>query len=150
MNAIHLPSGAGRHYPMIDGDHVAKAAVKDAAGAFEVFEVVAHAGPAAPPHASPWTGVLVVLEGRLTVQVDGTSFHVEQGGTVVVPAGTPMTFEVDGEQARVLAITSGDAAGQFFADFSRSVPANRPDEVSLEAILSVTARHGVQLTGAGG
>ena len=150
MNAIHLPSGAGRHYPMIDGDHVAKAAVKDAAGAFEVFEVVAHAGPAAPPHASPWTGVLFVLEGRLTVLVDGTVFHVEPGGTVVVPAGTPMTFEVDGEQARVLAITSGDAAGRFFADFSRSVPADRPDEVSLEAILSVTARHGVQLTGAGG
>ena len=36
MTTIHVRPGEGRHYPMIDGDHVAKAPVHDANGAFEV------------------------------------------------------------------------------------------------------------------
>jgi hypothetical protein len=102
----------------------------------------------APPHISPWTGVLFLLEGRVTALVDGTSHDVEPGGLVVFPAGTPSTFRVVGESARFLAITSGDGAGRFFADFTGSVPADRPVEESMEAILSVTRRHGVTLAGA--
>lgn len=147
MSTIHVRPGEGRHYPMIDGDHIAKAAVKDAFGTFEVFEVVAPAAPMAPPHVSPWTGVLFLLEGRITALVDGTSYDVEPGGVVVFPAGTPSTFEVVGQSARFVAITSGDGAGRFFDDFSTSVPAGHPVEDSMAAILSVTARHGVALGG---
>ena len=28
MSSIHIPAGEGRSHPMIDGDHVAKAAVR--------------------------------------------------------------------------------------------------------------------------
>ena len=144
---IHVPAGEGTSYAMIDGDHVVKAAVQDAEGAFEVFEVVAPARPMAPPHVSPWSGVLHVLEGRLNVLVDGTAYAVEPGGTVVCPAGTPVSFEVLGETARFLAITSGNRAGRFFADFAGSVPADQPITESLDTILSVTQRHGVRLAG---
>ena len=147
MTTIHVRPGEGRHYPMINGDHIAKAAVQDDCGAFEVFEVVAHAAPMAPPHISPWSGVLFLLEGRVTALVDGTPYDVEPGGVVVFPAGTPSTFGVVGESARILGITSGDGAGRFFADFAGSVPADRPVEESMEAILSVTQRHGVRLAG---
>ena len=147
MTTIHVRPGEGQHYPMIDGDHVAKAAVQDDCGAFEVFEVVAHAAPMAPPHISPWTGVLFLLEGRVTALVDGTPYDVEPGGLVVFPAGTPSTFGVVGESARFLGITSGDGAGRFFADFAGSVPSDQPVEESMEAILSVTQRHGVRLAG---
>ncbi|TNC44660.1 cupin domain-containing protein [Mumia zhuanghuii] len=147
MSTVHIPPGEGRHYPMIDGDHVAKVAVRDDCGAFEVFEVVAPAAPMAPPHVSPWTGVLFLLEGRVTAVVDGTSYEVEPGGVVVFPAGTPSTFGVVGESARFVAITSGDGAGKFFADFSQSVPAGQPVEESMAAIMSVTQRHGVAMAG---
>jgi quercetin dioxygenase-like cupin family protein len=148
MTTIHVRPGEGRHHPMIDGDHVAKAAVQDACGAFEVFEVIAPAAPTTPPHVSPWTGVLFLLEGRITAVVDGTSYDVEPGGLVVVPAGTPSTFGVIGESARLLVITSGDGAGRFFADFASSVPVDRPAGDSMAAILSVTSRHGVALADA--
>ena len=49
MSTTHVPPGEGRHYLMIDGDHVPKAAVQHAAVAFEVFEVFAPAAPMAPP-----------------------------------------------------------------------------------------------------
>jgi hypothetical protein len=110
--------------------------------------VIAPAAPMAPPHVSPWTGVLFLLEGRITALVDGTSYDVEPGGLIVFAAGTPSTFQVVGESARFVAITSGDGAGRFFADFAGSVPADRPAEESMAAILSVTKRHGVALAGA--
>ena len=72
MSTIHVPAGAGRRYHMIDGDHIAKAAVHDTNGAFEVFEVIAPAAPMAPPHVSPWTGVLYLLQGRITALVSVT------------------------------------------------------------------------------
>lgn len=148
MTTIHIPPGQGESYPMIDGDHVAKVAIHDANGAFEVFEVIAPAAPMAPPHVSPWSGVLYLLGGRITALVDGTKYDVEPGGVVVFPAGTPSSFEVVGESARFVAITSGDGAGRFFADFAGSVPADRPPQDSMEAILSVTQRHGVRVAGA--
>ena len=147
MSTIYVPPGEGRHNPMIDGDHIAKAAVQDASGAFEVFETIAPAAPMAPPHVSPWSGVLFLLEGRITAVVDGTPYDVEPGGLVIFPAGIPGTFEVVGESARFLAITTGDGAGRFFADMASSVPANQPVEDSMAAILSVTKRHGVALAG---
>ena len=148
MTDIHVPPGEGRHYPMIDGDHVAKAVVQDSAGDFEVFEVVARAAPMAPPHVSPWSGVLYLVQGQVTAHVGDSSYDVEPGGVVVFPAGTPSTFEVVGDSARFVAITSGTGASRFFADFASSVPVDRPVEDSLEAILSVTQRHGVALAGA--
>ena len=148
MSTNHVRPGEGRHYPMIDGDHIAKAAVQDIGGAFEVFEVIAPAAPMAPPHVSPWTGVLFLIQGRITALVDGTSYDVEPGGLVVFPAGTPSTFEVVGESARFVAITSGDGAGRFFADFASSVPVDQTVEESMAAIISVTKRHGVALAGA--
>jgi len=146
LSQIHVPAGEGRSHPMPDGDHVAKTAVKDSEGAFEVFEVIAAARPMVPPHISPWSGVLYLLEGRITAVVGATTYDVEPGGVVVLPAGTPCTFEVV-ESARYLAITSGDRAGRFFADIADSVPADQPLEQSFPAILAVTERHGVRLAG---
>lgn len=145
MSSSHVRAGEGRHSRMIDGDHVAKATVRDAEGAFEVFEVIATARPMAPRHVSPWSGVLYLLEGRVTALVGDATYDVEPGGVVVFPAGTPSSFEVVGESVRFVAITSGDRAGRFFADFAGSVPSDRPVEESLEAILSITQRHGVRL-----
>ena len=112
------------------------------------LEVIAHAAPMAPPHVSPWSGVLLLLEGRIDALVDGTSYDVEPGGMVVIPAGTPATFGIVGESARFVAVTSGTGAERLFADFARSVPADRPVEESMETILSVNRRHGVSLAGA--
>ena len=144
MTTVHVRPGEGRHYPMIDGDHVAKAAVKDACGAFEVFEVIAPAAPMAPPHVSPWTGVLFLLEGLITAVVDGTSYDTNPEGWSCFRPGRRATFGVLGESARFVAVTSGDGAGRFFADFASSVPVGQPVEDAMEALVG-DQRHGVPL-----
>lgn len=92
--------------------------------------------------------MLFLVEGRVTALVDGTTYAVEPGGVVVFPAGTPCSFEVVGESARYVGVTSGNRAGRFFAEFAASVSLDRPVEESMETILSVTQRHGVRLAGA--
>ncbi len=82
--------------------------------------------------------------------VDGTSYDVEPGGVVVFPAGMSASFGVVGDSARFIAVTTGDGAGRFFADFADSVPAGQPVEDAMEAILSVTRRHSVAVADSGG
>jgi quercetin dioxygenase-like cupin family protein len=122
---------------MNSSDMVAKAAVRDVAGAFEVFEVVAHAAPMTPPHVSPWSAVLYLVEGRITAFVDGASYDVRPGGVVVFPAGTPSAFDVVGESARIVGTTSGDGAGRFFADYASTVSADQPVADPTATIVAV-------------
>jgi hypothetical protein len=81
------------------------------------------------------------------VDVAGTTYTVEPGGVVVLPAGTPCTFTTIGGPARFVAITSGDRAGRFFADFAATVPPQAPVEEAFPHIMAVTARHGVAIAG---
>lgn len=142
MTTHYVRPGEGRHYQMIDGDHIAKTAVAGDGG-FEVFEVHAATAPPAPAHVSPWTGVLYLLEGRINARVGGEEYDVPAGGLVVFPAGQPSTFAVTDGPARFLAITTGARAGHFFADVASSVPIDRPIEDALPHLLAVTQRHGV-------
>lgn len=139
------PAGGVRH-EMIDGTHVVKAGPEATGGAYEVFEVLAPRGPAAPPHSSPWTGTLHLLEGRLQVRTADDSLDLAPGATWTVPGGTPFTFEVMSESARFLAVTSGDAAGRFFADFAASVPLGASLEETIPHLLAVTGRHEVRIS----
>lgn len=143
MTTTYVPPDGGVHHMMLDGDHVAKASVRGPDGDFEVFEVRSTAGQAAPPHVSPWTGVLYVLDGTVTASVDGTTYRVPRGGVLTMPAGVPSTFSVEDGTARFLAITSGDRAGRFFADVAATVPADGPVDAILTSLAAVTARHGV-------
>lgn len=85
-------------------------------------------------------------EGHRHRMIDGTPYDLGPGDLVVFPAGMPATFELAGESARFLAITTGHGAGRFFEDFAKAVPAGEPPQV--DAIASVTQRHGVAMTGA--
>ena len=145
MTDIHVRPGEGARHRMIDGDHVVKAQVHGPDGAFEVFEVEATAGRATPAHVSPWTGVLYVLDGAVTATVDGTTYRVERGGVVVMPAGTPCAASVEDGTARFLAITSGDRAGRFFTDVAAAVSPRADQDETIASLLAVTARHGVSI-----
>lgn len=143
MAPTYVEPGGGARHEMIDGTHVVLAAGEDTGGAYEVFEVLAPRLPAAPPHTSPWTGTLHLLEGELRVLTGEETYDLRPGATMTLRGGTPFTFEVLSESARFFAVTSGDGAGRFFADFAASVPVGVPIEEALPHVLAVTGRHGV-------
>ena len=139
------PTAQGHRYEMPDGAHVVKASAEDTGGAYELFEVDAPRLPPAPPHRGPWTSTLHLLAGRIRFSVEDDSFDVESGETITVLAGHAFTFEVLSERARFLAVTSGDRAGRFFADFADTVPTDRPMQEVYPQVLAVTQRHGVAI-----
>ena len=131
-------------YEMPDGTYIAKASAEETGGAYKVFEVYAPRAPVAPLHRSPWTGTMYVLEGSPRLRFEDGDVDLTPGSSITIPGQTAFTIDVLGEFARFLAVTSGDKAGRFFADFAASVPAGRPFEEVLSQVAAVTSRHGVR------
>jgi hypothetical protein len=84
---------------------------------------------------------------RVTAVIGGERYDAGRWDGVVLPAGTPATFQVVEGPARFVAVTSGGRFGRFFGDFAESVPLDRPVEESLATVLAVTGRHGVRVGG---
>jgi quercetin dioxygenase-like cupin family protein len=145
MTARYTRPDEGARFEMPDGVHIVKASAEGTGGAYEVFEVDAPRAPAAPLHRSPWTGTMYVLEGSVRVRFEDGEVELTPGSSITIAGQTAFTLDVLGEFARFLAVTSGDRAGRFFADFAASVPAGRPFEEVFSQVAAVTSRHGVSV-----
>jgi quercetin dioxygenase-like cupin family protein len=135
----------GARFDMPDGAYIVKASAEQTGGAFEVFEVEAPAIPSGPLHRSPWAGTIYLLEGSVVIRFEDVQASLTPGSSMTIPDQTAYTFDVLGESARFLAVTTGDRAGKFFADFAASVPAGRPLEEIFPQVAAVTSRHGVSI-----
>jgi len=94
---------------------VLKAANEDTGGAFALSEVLCAQGPAAPLHVQPNEDeTFYVLEGDLTVHIDGEEITASVGSTVFIPRGTPHAFRVDSETARLLVLNTPAGHERFF------------------------------------
>ncbi len=94
---------------------VIKAAGEDTGGAFALMEGSAPRGPAAPLHVQPNEDeTFYVLEGDLTVHIDGEEITASVGSTVFIPRGTPHAFRVDSETARLLVLNTPAGHERFF------------------------------------
>jgi quercetin dioxygenase-like cupin family protein len=93
-------------------------------GRFALIEFLLphHASP--PLHTHPQDESYIVLDGSLTVQAGLQRFELDAGATAVVPMGTPHTFRVDSETARVLVLSTPAGLERFVRD--GSVAAERP------------------------
>jgi quercetin dioxygenase-like cupin family protein len=122
-------------------------------GAVAVIEHLAPRGAGSPLHVhsreDEW---FYVLEGELTIWVDGETIVAPAGSFVFGPKGITHTFIVSSEQARFLLVT--EPAG--FEQFMRAVgepaasleippPATEPPDVA--ALTAVAATFGIAITG---
>jgi quercetin dioxygenase-like cupin family protein len=91
-------AGEGERHAMGASEVVIKATGEDTGGAFFVAEVVLEAGfPGPPPHFHErLRETLYVLEGELTMTLDGEVSVLGAGGFASIPPGTVHTFRNDG------------------------------------------------------
>jgi quercetin dioxygenase-like cupin family protein len=139
---------------------------RQTAGRLGVFEIVFPRGAAPPLHSHPQDETICVLEGELTAWiVDAERRGVEQtdsphwaaqpgqrcgpGAVLYAPGGTPHTFRVESDTARVLTLST--PAG--IEDFARALaeparwpwlqpPADGP-RVAIERIEAVERQFGM-------
>jgi quercetin dioxygenase-like cupin family protein len=123
-------AGEGAVLTVPDATITVRISAEDTGGAYEVFEVDAPRGEAAPPHRTPWPKAYYVLHGRMAVLLDGELFDLSPGDAITIPPNASHTFTVHTPSAQFLAFAVGEAMGAFFADLSAN---------GLESL----ARHGV-------
>ncbi|MEV0284476.1 MULTISPECIES: cupin domain-containing protein [unclassified Kribbella] len=141
--SVHLSTaGTGAEYVAPDATVTVKVGSEHTGAQYEIFEIDAPRGPAAPPHSETWSKAFYVLQGRILVQAGDQGYDLGPGSSISIPAGTVNTFSVLTPSAKFLAVSQTGKMGDFFADLA-SV-----DPTDYAALGEVSSRHGVTLAGA--
>ncbi|WP_433167294.1 cupin domain-containing protein [Kribbella sp. CA-247076] len=141
--SVHLSSaGTGAEYVAPDAIVTVKVGGEHTGGQYELFEVDAPRGPAAPPHSETWGKAFYVLQGRILVQAGDQGYDLGPGASISIPAGTLNTFSVLTPSAKFLTVSLTGKMGEFFADLATA------DPTDYAALGEISSRHGVTLAGA--
>jgi quercetin dioxygenase-like cupin family protein len=130
-----------------------KASAETTGGAVAVIEHLAPRGTGSPLHVhsreDEW---FYVIDGELTLWVDGETIVAPAGSFVFGPKGIPHTFIVSSEEARFLLVTEPAgfeqfmrAAGEPAARLEIPPPATEPPDVG--ALPKAAAEFGIEITG---
>lgn len=117
-------------------------------GTFSMIEQVIPPGFESPWHVHHTEDEsFYVIDGALTVLVDGATVALGAGGYAFGPRGVAHGFRVEGDRpARLLLMTSGGDFADFIAE--ASVPADTPPAPpDMEALMAAAARHNLGILG---
>ncbi|MBE2319364.1 cupin domain-containing protein [Solirubrobacter sp. CPCC 204708] len=124
------------------------------AGAVSMLEHLAPQGMATPLHVQPNEDeVFYVLDGRITVHLDGEVSEAGAGDVVLLPRGVPHAFRVDSERARILALSVPGHHERFFrlagdpADTFEPAAAATADPPDFARMTAAAAESGFEILG---
>jgi quercetin dioxygenase-like cupin family protein len=83
------------------------------AGRLGVFEALFPRGASPPLHSHPQDETFYVLDGEVTVWADGPPRLCRRGGLASVPGGTPHSFRVESDTARMLIMSTPAGIEEF-------------------------------------
>lgn len=117
-------------------------------GNFSLIEQVIPAGFESPWHVHHTEDEsFYVIDGAMTVIVDGATVALGAGGYAFGPRGVPHGFRIDGDRpARILLMTSGGDFADFIAEASvaADAPPSAPD---MEALMAAATRNNLGILG---
>jgi quercetin dioxygenase-like cupin family protein len=121
-------------------------------GRFALWEGVLPRGTAPPLHSHPQDETFYVLEGRVAVWVgedEGPAGRCEEGAAIFVPEGTPHSFLVLSDTARMLFLSTPAGIEEFVHALSEPAawpwlqPPPEEPRVPLERLEAVEREHAV-------
>jgi mannose-6-phosphate isomerase-like protein (cupin superfamily) len=129
------------------GLHIWKATPDETAGAFLLFEDRLGHGKVTPLHIHPDSDeTMIVLEGEITMHIDGDDHTVGVGGLACAPRGVPHAFMVSGaEGARLLCLHTPGCCAAFYMDASEPAGREAGDDdgpVDMSKVQASAARNG--------
>jgi quercetin dioxygenase-like cupin family protein len=120
-------------------------------GRFAIFESLLPFEAAPPLHSHPQDETFYVLDGTLTVWLNGVPKRCTAGSFASFPGGIPHTFFVESETARVLVTSTPAGIEQFVRALSEPAAERRlPDDDNYpesETIKATFAAHDVAILG---
>jgi quercetin dioxygenase-like cupin family protein len=124
------------------------------ADGISVIESVAPRGDSPPLHVHRTEDELfLVLEGALTLAIDGAHVRVSAGESALAPKGVPHTYRVETPTARWHVVTTRGDFEAFVRAACREAgdglpePAGPPAAEAAAAFAALAAEHGIELVG---
>lgn len=124
------------------GVHEWKVTAADTGGSFLLFEDVMERGKRTPLHTHPVEETMYVLDGELTMHLDGVDRVVSTGGVVIAPRGVPHAFLVTSETARVLWLHTPGTCEGFYRAASEALSDTASRVVDFDRIRSAALTAG--------
>ena len=126
---------------------------EDTDGNFSVQEMVARPGMEPPYHVHEFEDeTFYVLEGKVSVMIDGQVHELSAGEIIFMPRGLPHTFRIRSEIARTLLFVTPAGFEKYFRAIgspakSLELPAGdtRPAPDYFETVRNAAARFGITL-----
>ena len=107
-----LSDGEGRTYEWHDVLFTMKAAAAETGGAFALWDVTTRPGEEPQMHVhEDEDEIFYLISGSMTFRVGDGSFKVGDHAFVYVPRGTPHTYEIHSDEARMLGISAPSSFG---------------------------------------
>lgn len=124
-------AGDAENYWYDGGLMAIKARPETTGGSISVIHVTVPRGKATPLHKHPRAEeTFYVIDGDVTVHVDGMDHELSAGATSTVRRDTPHAFAVRSELAHLLVMFTPGGGEQFFIDAGHAAPrAELPPEV---------------------
>ncbi len=145
--------GEGEHLWFLGVLATVKASTETTGGAVAVIEHLAPRGSGSPLHVhsreDEW---FYVIEGELTLWVDGRTIVAPAGSFVFGPKGIPHTFTVSSEEARFLLVTEPAGFEQFMRAVGEpaariEIPPAATEPPDVAALTAAAAEYGIEIIG---
>lgn len=146
MQSIHSAAGEGEANEAFGLRRIFRVTADQTDGAFAIFEENVPEGAGPPLHIHhKETETFTVLDGAIRFHLDGEEFTAEPGAIVVIPAGTPHTFQGRGPgmSRALIQLSPGHAAGFFGAVTKAGLKA--PDD--MEAVAKLAEDYNLSFVG---
>lgn len=116
-------------------------------GQFAIIEARERQGAEPPRHIhSREDEFIFVLDGRLTIELDGERFDRGTGTSLLLPSGSEHTFSVEPPEARLLVVYSPAGFESCLRELARPDLAGSECQ-RIERMVVTAARFGVTITG---
>ena len=153
LKSIAVEPGEGEAWWFLGTLATIKIGGEQSGGRLAIFESLLPREAAPPLHTHPQDETFYVLEGEMTVWLNGVPKHCSAGSTVFFPGGAPHTFFVESEVARVLVLSTPAGIELFvraLSDPAKELRLPREDEENYperERIFEAFAAHGATILG---
>jgi mannose-6-phosphate isomerase-like protein (cupin superfamily) len=112
MKPYVLADGEGRKYEWHDVLFTIKAAGAETGGAFALWDVTTRPGEEPHMHVHEVEDeIFYLISGSMTFRCGDELFGVEDHGFVFVPRGTPHTYTIQSDEARLLGLSTPSTFG---------------------------------------
>lgn len=122
---------------------------EDTGGRFVLMELTELKGDPQPRHVHHREDeIFYVLEGELTIEVEGETSHAPAGTLAFLPRGTEHGFAVESEQAKLLVLALPAGLEGYFEEISHPAGLELPPEPpDIEKLARIAMKYGVEITG---